>query len=77
MLSFQWFCTEKWKKISRRKSKKKIKNTKDSVSEKGIDRKFEYTKAVLIRGMEDKIRRDSVRENDGPSMVSFLSWGTI
>ncbi|KAH3738408.1 hypothetical protein DPMN_045041 [Dreissena polymorpha] len=36
-----------------------------------IDRKFEYVKMLLWRGLSDMIRRDAVRQNDGPMITLY------
>lgn len=33
--------------------------------------KYEYTKAVVWKGLSDMVKRDAVRENDGPLMLLY------
>ena len=38
--------------------------------ERGVDRKLEYTKAILWMGLNDRVRHSAVRANDGDGMIS-------
>ena len=60
-----WFCSQSCKKYSEGKSFKKF----GKISEP--DRKFEYTKALVWRGLNDMIRHEAVGRNDGRMMTLY------
>ncbi|WAR25131.1 hypothetical protein MAR_010835 [Mya arenaria] len=55
-----WFC-----------SKFCSKTGKSERSFQAVDRKFEYSKYLMWSGLNDLIRRDAVRNNDGPMMIVY------
>lgn len=60
--------TQKWWCSDPCKTKKAKKNRK---ADKKPDYINSHSKALLWRGLNDLVRRDAVRENDGESMVAF------
>ncbi|XP_060588189.1 uncharacterized protein LOC132743654 [Ruditapes philippinarum] len=61
-----WYCSKTCKTKDRGKKRKKTRE-----EEEGLDRKFEYTKILVWRGLNDMIRRKAVRSNNGEMMVLF------
>jgi len=68
-----WYCPVCTTKRKTRASSKQRKSAKDSPegTSQAIDHKLEYTKALLWRLLGHMARRDAIRENDGPVMVSL------
>ena len=68
----EWFCcgecNEVWKK-KREKKQNREKLSKDWV--------FEYTKALLWRGLGEMARHDTLRENDGPRIIMHWRFDII
>ena len=49
----------------------KLPITNNEGEDDDIDHIFEYSKAVIYRGLYDLVHRDVLRENDGQAMVSL------
>lgn len=52
-----WYCSE----VCRHESTRSV----------GIDHKYEYIKSVIWDGLNQMVRHDAIRQNDGPAMISF------
>lgn len=66
----KWYCSDDCKSSSitkKRKQKKKM-----TVAESMIDSKYNYTIRLIWRGLNQMVRRDAIRENDGKRML--LHW---
>ena len=62
----EWYCCSECKK--EHASKRSHKNT---TVDKFIDRRYEYTKRLMWRGLNDMTRHDAVKENDGPRIIRY------
>ncbi|KAK6178242.1 hypothetical protein SNE40_013050 [Patella caerulea] len=63
-----WFCSPACEKEkAKRKSKKKV-----CVADSLLDRKGLYVSKVIWSGLNQKVRRDAIRENDGERII--LHW---
>ncbi|XP_076101214.1 uncharacterized protein LOC143071009 [Mytilus galloprovincialis] len=51
----KWFCSQ---------------SCRSTITDPDIDHKFEYVKAVMFEGLGHMARRDAIRENDGPAIIS-------
>lgn len=60
-----WFCSEDCKEQKGRRRGRK----KTSWADKQLDQKSEYTKRVMWRGLNQKCRKDALRENDGALLI--------
>ena len=54
-----WFCSEEFQ----------LEKQYDADQETNIDHRYEYTKALMWRGLGEMVRNDAVRENDGDRMI--------
>lgn len=63
----KWFCSDTCKMSKGLKRPQKTKTV-----EAFIDAKKDYTLRVMWRGLNQKVRRDAIRENDGNRMI--LHW---